>query len=290
MKKKNITHSKIKNSGVLFELLVRQITVDTLANAPNSRAVSLMKEYFKPNTELGKELQLYRSFFEMGRLTETRAAQFIDLICNQRKKLSERKLLEEKYNLIKELKKEYNLDTFLRVKIPNYKIYASIYKTFLTETSNFDVSNIQEVATSRFTLIEHLIRDAKAIPNIASEAGIIETFKNESEDVRLLSYKLALDKFNEKYQNLTLKQKTLLREYINCVSNSDNFINFVHSEIIPLKEELTSLAKSENKVLQIKLKEVINCLDQISSKKRIRDNDLKALMIAYQISEELKIK
>jgi hypothetical protein len=224
---KNLNHSKVKNTGILFEFLVRQITVDTLEGKENSPAINIMKKYFHPVTELGKELQLYRVFFEMGKLNETKSIQFIDLISDQKKKLDNKKLSVEKYNLIKEIKGNYDLNSFLQAKIPSYKIYASIYKTFLAESKDFSISNIKDIASARFTLIEHLSTDKKLSSDPANETAILEIFKNQTEDLRLLSYKLMLDKFNQKYENLGDKQKVLLREYINSISNSDGFTNYV---------------------------------------------------------------
>ena len=126
MKKKNITHSKVKNTGILFEMLVRQITVDVLEDTPDSKSIALMKRYFNPSTQLGQELQLYRSFFEIGSLTETKAAKFVDIVTDQHVKLNEKELAQEKYNLVKEIKEEYG-DNFFKIKVPSYKIYASIY-------------------------------------------------------------------------------------------------------------------------------------------------------------------
>ncbi len=286
---KNLNHSKFKNAGILFECLVRQITVDTMENVKNSPAINIMKKYFNSTTELGKEIQLYRAFFEMNRLSESKAIQFVDVVTSQRVKLNDKQLATEKFNLIKEIKENYDLNSFLQAKIPSYKIYASIYKTFLAESKNFSISNIQDIASARFTLIEHLSKDKKISKNLVSEGEIIDAFKNQTEDLRLLSYKLILDKFNEKYQNLNIKQKLLLREYINSVSNSNTFLEYVKSEIIPLKEEISQFIKNNsNKVLTIKLNEVTAQLDKISTRKKIRDNELTAMMIVYQIIEELK--
>lgn len=281
-------HSKVKNPGILFELLVRQITVDTLGGKEASPAVSVMRKYFRPTTELGKELQLYRSFFEVNNLTEVKASKFIDLVVQQRNKLDERKLATEKYELIKEIKNHYDLKEFLSVKIPSYKIYASVYKTFLSESNSFDISSINDIAESRFTLMEHLVTDKKN--RVAkAENAILEIFKTQSEDLRLLTYKVMLDKFNDKYSNLNGKQKRLLREYVNSVSNSESFVQYIHTEINPLRDEITSLAAKEgDKVLQIKLNEVASQLDNIKNKKKIKDNELTAMMIAYQLAEELK--
>lgn len=288
MKPKNISHSKVKNTGILFELLVRQITTDTLAGKESPKSVQIMKKYFGPSTEMGKELQLYRAFFETNQLTEVKAAKVVDWIVEKRSKLDEQKLLREKYELVKEINENYG-SKFFNTKIPLYKIYASIYKTFLAESNDFNISNIQEVVTSKFTLIEHLTRAPKN--NVADEAKHIEMFKNQTEDLRLLSLKLVMDKFNQKFSNLNENQKNLLRNYINSVSNNDEFTNYVRNQIDPLKTQIASFATKEtNKVLKIKLNEVVSQLSYIKEKKVIKDNELTAMMIAYQIAEELRVK
>lgn len=291
MKAKSVAHSKFRNPGILFELLVRQITVDTLEGKPNSPAIALMQKHFKPTTELGKEFQLYRTFFEMSGLSENKAVHIIDVVSTQRAKLDETKLAQEKYAFVRDVKKVYDLNEFLKVKIPSYKIYASIYKTFLAESADFNVTSIQDVAMARFALIEHLMKDRKVSENPKSESEMVEIFRNQSEDLRLLTQKIMLEKFNQKYANLNDKQKKLIREYINSVSDSEEFAKYVRSEIPVLKEELIRLSKVEtNKVTQIKLNEVASQLDMLNGKKKIRDNELTAMMIAYQIVEELRIK
>lgn len=287
MKTKNIVHSKVKNAGILFETLVRQVTIDTLEGKQNSPAMKMMAKYFRPTTELGKEIQLYRAFFEMGRLTEVKASQFIDLILSQYKKLDEKKLLKEKYELVKEIKSNYDVNKFLGIKIPTYKVYASIYKTLMAESARFNVSNVTDIAMSRFTLVEHLTKTPKK--DVNTETGIFEEFRKEEEDVRLIAYKALLERFNDKYANLNTKQKLLLREYINSVSDSDKFTTYVHGEIDPLKKELLELVKKSNdKVQQVKLNEVARQLDNIKNLPKVKDNHLTAMMIAYQIVSELK--
>jgi hypothetical protein len=287
MKPKNISHSKVKNTGILFELLVRQITVDTMNEVQSSPALKIMKKYFTPSREMGKELQMYRSFFEMERLTESKAIQFIDLINRYRSKLDEGKLAKEKYNLVKEIKENYNLESFLGTKIPSYKVYASIYKTFLAESGDFPIQNISEVASSKFTLVEHLATD-KTAREPKSEARVIHEFKNQSEDIRLLAHKLMIQKFNEKYSNLNSRQKKLLREYINNTPNSHSLINHIRSEVGPLAESIRGASKNESKVLQIKLNEVASQLENMEDIKRVKAKDMTALMTAYSILEEIE--
>ncbi len=289
MKGITISHNKVKNAGILFEVLVRQITSDTLEGRTHSPALDLLKKYFNSSRELGKEIQLYQAFFQGSRLNESRAMQFLDMIISQRRKLDEAKLNREKYELIKEIRSNYDLKDFLSCKIPSYKIQASIYKTFTSETKHQadTIMNIQEVASARFMLIEHLLGHA---PNKQAEreTALLEEFKNQTEDLRLLSYKILIDRFNQKYDGLNDKQKDLLREYINDASNQKTLLSYVQREVPLLQKELKhKLADVEDKVVQIKLSEVVSQLSSVGKNKTIKDSEITALMIAYQISKEI---
>jgi hypothetical protein len=293
MKSKNISNSKFKNPSILFELLVRQVTADTLAGLNESPALAIMKRYFSASTELGKELQLYRVFFENGRvLTEAKAIHFIDLVVEQRKTLNSHKLAQEKYNLIKEVKAKYPLKEFLSAKIPNYIIHASIYKTFSSESVKdkaIAIMNIREMATARFTLIEHLAGKQVKKESKKHETIILEEFREQSEDLRLLAYQYVIDKFNQKYTNLDDKQKALLREYINNVSGTPTLLEYVRTEVRPLRDKINALSKnSVDKVIGIKLHEVSQQLAKIGGGREVKDNEIAALMIAYQLVREIE--
>lgn len=284
----NINHSKIKNTGVLFEILVRQITSETLAGNDNSPALNILKKYFNVNKELGKELQLYQAFFSTPRLTESRALQYLDMIINQRKKLDDRKLNVEKFELIKEIKSVYPLNNFLSCKIPDYKLHASIYKTFITEAKfgGESVINIRDVASARFTLIEHLLGTNKSSKK--EDSVLVEEFKNQTEDLRLLTYKIMIDRFNTKYDDLNDNQKSLLREYINDVSGTNTLVNYISKEIPVLRRSIQQKSnRLTDRVMQIKINEVLSQLSIIGSQKSIKDNEITAMMVAYQIDREL---
>jgi len=289
MSSTSLQHSKFKNPGILFELLVRQVTADTLEGQTESPALSIIKEFFKSSTELGKELALYRAFFNANKLTENRAMKLIDMIIEQRKKIDVKKLNEQKYELVKKIKDEYPLKEFLSSKIPQYRIYASIYKTFLSETyaASIDIGDITEVAAARFTLVEHLMGDGDK--KETRQNTLIETFKRQEEDLRLLSYKILVDRFNDKYsKGLSEDQKKLLREYINNVSNSNSLRDHINAEVPKVKKAILEKLKNvKNKVTQIKLHEVASQLDSITKGKTVRDNQVSALMIAYSIISEL---
>jgi hypothetical protein len=290
MSSKKINNSKYKNTGILFELLVNQITSDTLSGKPVSEALNILQNHFRSSTELGKELQLYRAFFDTSRLSETKAIHFIDLILTQRKKLDDRKLATEKYEVIKEVKKHYDLDDFLSSRVPSYKINSSIYKTFASQDARKQelvTANISEVVQAKFTLVEHLVGDRSVIAQKKNDQ-LIEDFKNQTEELRLLSYKLAIEKFNEKYSGLNNKQKSLLKEYIENVTNINSLLKYVRQELPTMKTELIKKARTtKDKVLSIKLNEVVSQLNNIAVRNVVNDNEITAMMIAYQILKEI---
>ncbi len=288
MARSNVQHRKHKNTGILFELLVRQVTVDTFTGEDDSPALRLVREYFKQSTELGKELMLYRTLLECTNLSETRADRAIELVIKQRKKLNNHRLNEMKYHLVREIKELYPLKDFLSAKIPNYKVYASIYKLFMSETSpqKIEIRDVGDLAKSRFTLMEHMTASPKEQKR---ETALEELFRSQTEDLRLLTYKILVDKFNEKYgEGLNENQKELIRKYINNVSNTNSLREHINDEVPKVKDALESrIHRVDDKVTKIKLKEVVAQLDGITSGRVVKDSQVTALMIAYQMIREI---
>jgi hypothetical protein len=286
--KANVKHNKIRNTGILFELLVRKITSDALENRSSDIAVKLMKEYFNSKTELGKELILYRSFFNVNQLSETKAFELINVIVEQRKKLNETVLNTQKYKLIREIKNNYDLKEFLNARIPSYKVYASVYKVFdgvINEIQDFN--EIEGMVEAKFTIVEHL---SGKITNkeIKNDTALFETVKGQEEDLRLLSYKILMEKFNQKYQGLNDRQKNLLREYINNVSNSTTLRKCAVEECNKLIAEIKSkLNRVQDKIVSIKLTEVVTQLEKIKTTQVIKENHMTALLIALEITKTL---
>lgn len=280
----SIKHNKIKNTGILFELLVRKIATDVLDGKSDSFAVRLMREHFHPKSELGKELQLYRLFFNAPRLTESKAFNMLELIVQRRKTLNERTLAVQKFNLIKEIKQNCDLKEFMNGRIPSYKVYASVYKLFEATT---DIMEVQDIMKARFLVVEHLKGELKE-EQIIKESSYVETLRGQDEEIRYLSYKLLLERFNEKYSNFNDKQKQLLREYINKGTDVEPFKTYISGEAKHLVSNITKHAnKIKNEVTRIKLQEVISQLKTIEGKPTTKENHITALLIAYQLVEEM---
>ena len=279
-----VKHSKIKNTGILFELLSRQITVDVMNGDDKSKSVEVLKKYFNEKTELGKENQLYQVLLKENYNSSRKAEKLVDAVLRAREKLQNKKLRNEKYNLIKEIKKNYVVEDFFRARIPNYKVYASIYKTFLSETT--PVFDPKEEVDSNFSIIEHITRN-KVKPR-DTDSKVISEFKNEDKDLRLLSYQLMVDNFNGKYKNLNSMQRNLLKEYVNNISNTNSLREFVDSEVMKIKKILSKfLPRIDDKVTKIKLTEAIKQSDTLSKGKIVKDKQVVALMRYYELIKEL---
>ena len=279
-----VKHSKIKNTGILFELLSRQITVDVMNNDDKSKSVEMLKKFFNEKTELGKENQLYQVLLKENYNSSHRAEKLIDAVIRAREKLQNKKLRTEKYNLIKEIKKNYKVEDFFRARIPNYKVFASIYKTFVVETTN--VFDPTEEVESNFSIIEHITRNKTKPKN--TESQVISEFKGEDKDLRLLSYQLMVDNFNGKYKKLNSMQRNLLKEYINNISNTNSLREFINGEVKKVKEILNKiLPRVNDDITKIKLTEAIKQADGIKKGKIVKDKQVVSLMRYYELIKEL---
>ena len=285
----NIKHNKIKDTGVLFELLVRKVAADVLDGKSDSFAIKIMREHFHSKTELGKELQLYRTFFNAPVLSEGKAFNMLDVVLARRKTLNEKLLNTQKFLLVKEIKEHCDLKQFMMGRVPSYKVYASIYKLFesVGKTDLEEAMQIDDVMQSRFVVVEHLQGKFKE-ETVVKESNYSEMLKDQPEEIRYLSYKFLLERFNEKYSVFSDKQKALLREYINNGTNVEVFTKYVSAEATTLVRDINkNIHKINNDVTRIKVNEVVTQLRNIQGKNIIRDNHITALLIAYQISNEL---
>ena len=284
---KKIKHSKFKNTGFIFELLVRQITSEIMS-ANKSVAERILKEHFNSKKELSKELKLYQYLINEKYNSESKAEKFIDTILEARKRLDETKLAREKYNLVKEIKDTYNLEEFIKSPISNYKTLASIYKIFEVASTN-EQYDPTDIVSSRFTITESIINSSIQNKDVKLKDLVMEEYKKQDEDLRAVSYKLLVESFNNKYKNLTNDQKGLLREYINNINNTGKLNEYVSNEITKLINGLKEVgSKITDKVTQIKLAETIANVRKVKSVKKIKEQHLSALMMTYELLSELK--
>jgi hypothetical protein len=281
---KKSTHSKIKNTAILFELLSRQVAADTIKGVEKSPALSIIKEFFKADSVLAKELMLYQTLLNEKYSNTEKANYLLNTVIKLRNKIDANQLREQKYNLIREIKKHYDLTNFFKTNISEYKIYASTYRVF----EGVSVAKVSEVVQSRYTILEHLVRKSK---NKLSEGKttVADDYLNQDSEIRLLAYKLMIDKFNEKYVDLSIKQKSILKEYINNISNTTALKDFVLLEGKLLNVSIKkTLPKIKDKITTIKLNEVCNMLVKLEKVKTIKEDHVLSLLLYHELLKELK--
>ena len=285
---KEIKHHKLKNTGILFELLVRQITADILSDGVKKNTVNLLKKYFSKSSPLGKELQLYQMLVKETYGTEDKANRFVDAVIAARRKINNSSLRRSKYNLIKEIKALYPVEEFFKSKIKNYKVHASIYKLFEAETSgNTDDFNPSQLVQSRYTIVEHVL--SKPIVKKKSDAKTLKEFNKTDKELKLLSYKILVDKFNAKYKSLNESQKTLLKEYINNISNTNSLREHLDIEGSKVKRVLKSLLPSiKDKIAKIKVNEAYKQVDKFLAGKAVKEKHILSLMRYYELCKEVR--
>ena len=277
-----IKHSKIKNTAILFELLTRQITADVL-NDKEGEAVSMLKKYFSPKSQLGKEYELYKILNTEKYSSDSKANHLIEAVVKAYKGINKKQLKNEKYNLVKEIKNSYDVNDFFNARIPNYNVYASIYKLF----ESVYTQDPKEETESRFTIIENITKKSTSVKK--KDKKVLENYKKQEKDLRLLTYTVLVEKFNKKYKKLTESQRDLLRKYIYNISNTNSLKEFIEKESIQIKKQLQSfLPKIDDKVTKIKLTEAINQIGNLLKGRIVEDNQVVALMRYYQLVRELK--
>ena len=279
-----INHSKYKNTGILFELLIRQITNDTL-DSKDSQATNILKKYFV-KTELGREYKLYETLLKKTSLTETKANIITNTLLDSSKSLNRGVIKRQKYNLIKEIQNHYDLNEFFNHKLPNYKVHAAFYT--LLETSN-STSQIdpEQIINNKVTILEHLTAAQIKATKIKDE--VMGEFEKSDKDVRFIAYKMLLESFNVKYDTLHTNQKTILKEYITSVDNTSRLKEFYTNKINEIKTELADLNKrTKNKVTKIKINEIISIIAPPLKNAKITDNDLVDLLQYYDLINELE--
>ncbi len=285
---KKMRHSKFRNTGILFELLTKQVTADIIAGSNTSIAKDLLYKYFRENTELGQEWQLYSSLLNEKIKDDHHAERYLTVVVDARKKLNNKRLTELKYNLIKEMKETYPIDEMLKAPVRNYRVLASIYKLFEDVSSSDCKFDVKEVYQSKNCIVEHVVDKPKVT---RPEDKLINYYQTQTEDIRLLTYKLLVEKFNERYANvLDEEQKTVLREYINNAANTNNFDVFVKTKVAGIKQSLIeTLSKiKDSDVTKIKIREVVNQLDKINPGKLVKDNHVMVLMLSYELLKEVR--
>lgn len=277
---KKLKHSKYKNTGILFEMLVRKLTSETLTS-DKTIALDIIKKYFGKNTELAKELNLYNSILKEQHKSEARALDYIKEAQTAYRKLNQSLLRRQKYNLVKEIQENFSFDSLSTARIPNYKVLASTYLLF----EYADQASVKQLAQCKDVILEHtLVNTAKK----TETDELYEEFRAQTKDMRLLTYKLLVDKFNTKYNNLSESQKNLLKQYITHVNDTDSLKSYIKTEIPKIKRQLQEhVSKTEDDVARIKIENLAEMLCNVENMKVIKESHILSLLRYFDLVDEL---
>jgi len=274
-------HSKYKNTGILFELLTRQITSETISNTP-PKAVGILQKFFGNDSTLLKEYQIYHALLNKRFEKDASATVLIETLIGAHSKLNKSVLRRERYNLVREIKDTYNIEDFFKAKIPNYKIYASVYN--LLENKE---ANPLSIVNSKVAILEHITN--KNLPNKPKKEMVMEEYEKFDKETRALTYKMLMERFNDKYSGLADNQRILLKEYVYNVSNSPKLKAFLNKEIEIVKSEIEILSENVDQVTKIKLNEVKNLIKPLCKKSSVHDDNVINLLNYYELVNELKL-
>lgn len=280
-----IKHSKYRNTGLIFELLVKQIAADTLSKK-ESPAIGIIKEYFANKSSLAKEHKLYSLVLKANGISQTKAEAIVSTVTEVSRKIDQSLLKSQKYKLISEIKKHYNLDEFFGIQVRDYKPLAALY-CLLEAQNNSELVDPQYLVDNKLTILEHLT--AKEQNEDSVKDTLIEEYSKYDKDLKMLTFKILLEKFNDNYKDLLPEQKNILKEFITSVNSNTRLRNVVNEELTKLSKEVNRLSKKvKDEVVKIKLEEVAKAIVPLKKTEKISDNHLVNLMQYYDLVNELK--
>ena len=277
-----LKHSKYRNTGILFEMLVRKLTSEALSS-DKMNTVNIIKKYFGKNTELAKELHMYNSLLKEQFRSEAQALDYIRTVKSAHTKLNQSTLRRQRYNLVKEISESFGFDKASKIQIKNYKTLASIYMIF----EHDETANPKQLLECKNVILQNGLIQEQAKPE--ERDPVVEAFKTQPKEVRLLTYKLMIDKFNEKYSGLDESQKKLLNKYITNVNDTEALKEYIETIIPQIKKELSDQAKSvTDKVTQIKVQKLSEMLCTVENMKTIKESHVLSLLRYFDLVKELK--
>tara|TARA_R100000951_G_scaffold108946_1_gene105565 strand:+ start:5059 stop:5913 length:855 start_codon:yes stop_codon:yes gene_type:complete len=280
-----IKHSKYKNTGLIFELLVKQIAADTL-NKKDSSAVNVLKKYFTGKTSLVREFKLYQLILKNKSVSQSKAESIVSTIIEVARGIDKDLLKKQKYALIKEIKNNYNIEDFFSMSVKDYKPLAALY--CLMEAHKVpEVIDPEILINNKTTILEHLTKVIQDRGEVRDT--LIEEYSKYDKDLKLLTFKILLEKFNSRYDTFLPEQKNILREFITSVDSSTKLRSIVNEEIKKLLVEIKKLKEvSKNDIIKIKLQEVLKKIMPLSNKERVTDSHLISIMQYYELIKELR--
>lgn len=271
--KPKLKHNKKRNTAFLFESLVKELTKAVVYRDNNrQKAISnLIKEHFKKNGILDRELTLYKQLYETKQFPKQSAEKLINQVKAEHEKLDETEIFSEQSKLIAKINKSLGFEVYNNF-VPNYKTLASISQIF-----SKDVEPRKKVLLEQ-EIYEHLVgeQEQKKEEVAITEKGVLNTFYN---------------KFNETYNEVLLpEQKDLLARYIRHTDDDIDLKVFLNEEIGRIKKSIESLKGNdllkENTELESKVQKMYKSVNSIKVES-INEELIKKVMLIQEFLVEV---
>jgi hypothetical protein len=268
-------HNKKRNTALLYEMLVREIIKQTINKdlINRNKAIAVLKEHFQKDTEIGKELQLFKNLLETQELLPHTAEKLIQETKKEYKNLNVKKVFKEQSTLIKKINQELSKGVFSNF-VPNYKDIATLSQIFNDDASTKRRVILEEGVLKRITM------------NKTSD-------KKKNTHLSGLVVNKFIERFNKKYSSSLLEnQKALLNKFIlSFLDNGTDFKVYLNEEIQSLKNEINSSFEVEevkqDEQMASKMKEIKNLLEA-SNQKPVDQEFLQQILKIQILADEIK--
>jgi hypothetical protein len=276
---KKFKHKKLKNTGLLYELLIRQMTSDVL-QGKKPTSFSIIKKYFKKGSPLMEELKLYNSLINSREKDSNFALKLVESYVKSRSTINLDRLAKEKFNLIKDINENFEKDIFLKTQIDNYKLYASIFNLFeYSESDNPNLYLRNKLYVANYILSERNDTNSE-------KRDLLEGLDPE---MKALTFKLLVEKFNNKFSSLNENQKSILRHFIFNSVDSVDTKKFIAEQVDYIYDNIKSkISVTKDEVLKIKLTEILKLLPQIKNSSFITESQYLSLIRYHELLNELR--
>ena len=263
-------HNKRRNTAFVYEALVRELTKHAIQkNEEKKKAVlDIIKETFKKNSLLKKELGLYNEIIRTRGLASRDAEKVVGLVKEARQKINSQNLFSEQTKLINLINKRLNESVYSNF-VPSYKTLASIYQVFSPNTK-----------------IKNKVLLENSIVDYMTSKGF--DLQNEKSEMKASTVKIFTNKFNSTYSKLNEEQQTLLSKYIG--SFQDNGLDlkiYLNDELGRIKESLNKQKSNVNEDLKEKVSSVLSLIDGYKDR-MINEDMLKQILKIQELTREIQ--
>ncbi len=272
---KSIKHSKFKNTGILYQVLIRKM-IEQASNNENIKSYPIIKQFFGNYKELSKQLYLYSLIMQSKGINDQKKAKYLlNKILQMRMKLDDIKLEKQRYFCIKQIKSRYNLKQLFSTYIQNYKLLANIYKLF--ESLKLKLYDPLKIVQAESVIIQSLLQERDS-----QRESLLQSFKKQNSLMKQQILQLLIQKYSKEYEDLDDKQKTLLSKYIVSLSDYSQLQQYINKEISVVKQQLKTSQLFDEQQDKLMLNEMIDNIDNIKKTKDFKTK-VYILMNIYQL-------